>query len=129
MALPWGGKHMSKRILVIEDDEATRYSMARLLADNGFEVEQAADYREALRIVEDSHALDLMITDLVLPGVNGFALARMARMQHPDLKVIHVTGYDDIPTHEAVGPIIRKPVEPEALLRVVQDTLHAASPQ
>jgi CheY-like chemotaxis protein len=117
---------MSTRILVVEDDDAARYVIARLLADKGFDVQQASDYREALRVVEDSDPLGLLLTDLVLPGVNGFALARMARMRRRGLQVIYVTAFDDVPTSEAVGPIIHKPIEPESLLRIVQDTLQAA---
>jgi two-component system cell cycle sensor histidine kinase/response regulator CckA len=111
---------------VVEDDDWTRYSIARLLTDDGFDVLQVPDYRKALTILEDGGSLDLLLTDLVLPGVNGFALARMARMRHHNLKVVYVTAYDDIPTSEAVGPIIRKPIEAETLLRIVQRTLQAA---
>jgi two-component system cell cycle sensor histidine kinase/response regulator CckA len=117
---------MSLRILVVEDDDAARYAMVRILTDKGFDVQQAPDYREALRVVEDGASVGLLITDLILPSVNGFALARMARMRHHNLKVIYVTAYDDIPTSEAVGPIIRKPIEAETLLMVVQNALQVA---
>jgi CheY-like chemotaxis protein len=117
---------MTTRILLVEDDDATRYAVAQMLAGDGFDVVQAPDYRDALTVVEDGRPLDLLLTDLVLPGVNGFALARMARMRHLALKVVYVTAHDDIPTHEAMGPIIHKPIEPEALLKVVQDALRPA---
>ena len=70
---------MPQRILVIEDDEAFRYVVTKCLTDAGFDVEDAADYRDALEIIDDGKPLDLMLTDLMIPGVNGFALARMAR--------------------------------------------------
>jgi CheY-like chemotaxis protein len=118
-------KEVAVRILVVEDDEVSRYAITRLLTDNGFDVLQAPDFQQALTILDDGRSLDLLVTDLVLPVLNGFALARMARMRHHDLKVIYVTAYDDVPTSEAVGPIIRKPVDPDALLRIVLERLDA----
>jgi hypothetical protein len=59
--------------------------------------------------------VDLLITDLVVPnGVNGFALARMARLRRLDLKVIYLTDID-VPTEEAIGKILRKPLALEVL--------------
>ena len=69
--------------------------------------------------------VDLLVVDLVMPGVNGFALARMARMRRHDLKVVYVTGYDDIPVIEAMGPILRKPVGAEMLVATVRRELSA----
>ena len=79
------------RILVIEDDDATRYAMARTLEAAGYEVAQAHDYRDALPILEGEGQIDLLVVDLVVPGVNGFALARMGRIRRHDLKVVYVT--------------------------------------
>ncbi len=92
------------RILVVEDDDATRYAMARTLEAAGYEVDQAHDYRDALPILEGKGQVDLLLVDLVMPGVNGFALARMAHLRRHDLRVIYVTGYDDIPVIEAMPP-------------------------
>lgn len=65
------------RILLVDDEEAFAYSVARALGAAGFEVVVAPDYRAALPILEDKLPLDLMISDVVMPDrVNGFALAR-----------------------------------------------------
>ena len=77
---------MAQRILVVEDDDATRYAMARELAAVGYDVAQACDYRDALPILESQGPVDLLLVDLIMPGVNGFALARMARLRRLDLK-------------------------------------------
>lgn len=61
---------------------------------------------------------------LFLPGVNGFALARMARLKRLDIKCIYITGYD-IPAQEARGPILRKPFSDGALLTEVAQALPA----
>jgi CheY-like chemotaxis protein len=115
------------RILVVEDDDATRYAMVRALDAAGYEVAQAHDYRDALPILEDPGQLDLLLVDLVMPGVNGFALARMAHLRRGNLKVVYVTGYDDIPVNEAMGPILHKPVMPDTLLETIRKVLPVAA--
>jgi len=106
----------SPRILLVDDEEAFAYSVARALRAAGFEVVVAPDYREALPILEDKLPLDLMISDVVMPDrVNGFALARMGRMRRPDLKVVFMTAYD-LPEEEAIGRVLRKPISPEEVV-------------
>jgi CheY-like chemotaxis protein len=114
---------LQQRILVIEDDEAFRYVVTRCLTDAGFAVEDAADYRGALDIIDDGKPLDLMLTDLMMPGVNGFALARMARMRRLDLKIMHMTSFDEVPANEAMGPLLHKPLEPEVIVSEVRRLL------
>jgi DNA-binding NtrC family response regulator len=111
------------RILVVDDDDALSYALAKILAVEGYDVALAHDYRDALEILEDGGPVHLLLSDLRLPGVNGFALARMARMRHHDLKVVYMTGYDDFPATEALGPVMRKPIDQDALLRTIHETL------
>ena len=112
------------RILVVEDDDATRYAIASgLLTPSWLEVVQAHDFQDALPILDGKGQVDLLLVDLVMPGVNGFALARMGRMRRRDLKVVYVTGHDDVPVHEAIGPILRKPAAPETLVATVRREL------
>ena len=115
---------MSDRVLVVDDDDAYRHATVKMLADAGFETVEAPDYRQALDILDDNKPLALLIMDIVIPGVNGFALARMARMRHHDLKVIYVSGFD-VPTREAIGPVLRKPVAGEDLMAEVRKSLDA----
>lgn len=111
------------RILIVDDDDALTYVLARLLANEGYDVVQAHDYRDALRVLEDGRPVALLLTDLIIPVVNGFALARMARMRHRDLKIVYMTAFDDFPATEAHGPILRKPIDQDMLLRIIQATL------
>lgn len=106
---------MPARILLVDDDDAFRYAAAKAFETGGFIVKEAPDYRAALEILEDKNPLSLLVTDLVMPGLNGFALARMARMRHLNLKVLYMTAYD-VPTHEAVGKVLRKPLTTELLI-------------
>lgn len=111
-------------VLLIDDDDAVRYSMAKALEAVGFAVTTARDYRDALPVVHGDGPLDLLITDIVMPRrVNGFALARMGLMRRPALKVIYVTAFDDVPTSEAAGPVLRKPVTGEALVAAARRAL------
>ena len=103
-------------VLLVDDDEAFSYAASRALQAAGFEVFVAPDYRLALQILESPQQLDLLITDLVMPDrMNGFPLARMARMKRLGLPVLYVTAYDNIPLQEAIGKILPKPISPERL--------------
>jgi DNA-binding NtrC family response regulator len=113
------------RILVVDDDSVCGDATARVLRAAGFEVFLAPDYRLALEDLESTRPIDLLVTDIVMPDrVNGIALSRMARMRRPELKVICLTGYD-IPgvEDEAIGPVLRKPIDDERLLAEVRRVL------
>ena len=115
----------SSRILVVDDDDAFRYSIEKSLKAAGFDVATAHDYRDALPLLDKGDPFDLLVTDIVMPHrVNGFALARMGRMRNHDLKVLYVTAFD-VPSHEAIGKILRKPLSNEDLVREVQTALAA----
>jgi CheY-like chemotaxis protein len=113
---------MSTRVLVVDDDDAYRYATVKMLGAADYEVVEASDYRQALDILDDKKPLALLVMDIVIPVVNGFALARMARMRHRDLKVIYVSAFD-VPTSEAIGPVLRKPVDSDAFIAEVRKAL------
>src|SRR4051812_36708555 len=105
-------------ILLADDDEPWRDATESFLTAAGYAVYTSPDYSGALRYIEDGHRVDLLVTDIVMPGrINGIALARMVRMRRPHLPVVYVTGHD-IPGFVADDGIslMRKPVVPDALL-------------
>ena len=107
-------------ILLVDDEEGFRYAATKALRSAGFDVVSVPDYRGALQTLEGKEPLDLLVTDIVMPDrVNGFALARMARMRRLDLKVLYLTAYD-VPSHEAIGKILRKPITPDELTAEVR---------
>jgi len=111
------------RILLVDDDPTWRYAAAKSLVEAGYNVVSASDYMGALDQVGSKPPIDILVTDIVMPnGMNGFALARMARLRQRDLKVIYMTGYE-VPTHEAVGKVIRKPIDPAELIAEVKACL------
>jgi CheY-like chemotaxis protein len=112
---------------VVEDDKAFGAALGQILRRAGFDVAVATDFRTALGILEAERPIDLMLTDIVMPGsVNGIALSRMARLRRRDLKVVYLTGYN-VPgvETEASGPILRKPIDDAVLLGEIERALAA----
>lgn len=118
-------KTAAGRILLVDDEDEFRYAAEKALRNAGFEVKSVPNYQKALDILVGPDQLDLLLTDIVMRnGINGFALARMARMRRLDLKLLYMTGYD-VPTHEASAKILRKPISDTELLKEVQQALAA----
>ena len=111
------------RIVLVDDDEAFCYAAAKVLRNAGFAVSRAPDHRLALQILEGPQPSDLLITELVMPGgINGFALARMARLRCLKLRVLYLTAYD-LPMEEGIGKVLRKPIDLDALAAEARDAL------
>ncbi|MGF7154277.1 PAS domain S-box protein [Novosphingobium gossypii] len=80
-------------VLVVEDDPSVRLIVTEVLGEIGYGVIEAFDATSALPILESGRAIDLLITDVGLPGMNGRQLAEIARKSRPQLKVLFITGY------------------------------------
>ncbi|NWD89758.1 response regulator, partial [Pseudomonas sp. K5002] len=80
-------------VVVVEDDPAVRMLVVNVLDELGYTAHQAADARAALPLLESDLRVDLLVTDVGLPGMNGRQLAEIARQHRPDLKVLFMTGY------------------------------------
>lgn len=112
-------------ILLVEDDADVREALALLLADLNFRVVEAEDAGEAAAIVDGGQEIDLLFTDVVMPGgVNGLQLAQALRGTQPDLKIIYTTGYtDDILAEaghlEENAILLRKPYNRNKLVEAV----------
>jgi PAS domain S-box-containing protein len=113
-------------ILVVDDDAYVRQSIARALVAAGYEVEEAADGTEALKRLAARH-FELLLTDVVMPIMDGRMLAERAREQQPTLRVLFASGYLDDAAREGLdGPgldLIEKPFGPGSLLREVRRVL------
>ncbi len=82
-----------ERVLVVEDDPAVRMLIVDVLQGLGYGVLEAADGRAAVPILESDQRIDLLVSDVGLPGINGRQVAEIARAHRPGLKVLFVTGY------------------------------------
>jgi signal transduction histidine kinase/DNA-binding response OmpR family regulator len=80
-------------VLIVEDDPAVRALVSQVLGELGYEWLEAADAVGAVPILESTQRIDLMISDVGLPGMNGRQLADIGRQMRPDLKVLFITGY------------------------------------
>jgi two-component system, cell cycle sensor histidine kinase and response regulator CckA len=95
----------------------------RILQSHGYEVRDAADAEQALPLLEDE-PFDLLLTDVVMPGMSGAELAALAQDRRPDLRVVLMSGHtEDVILREGVreGDVgfVQKPFSQESLLRAV----------
>ncbi|HTY07298.1 MAG TPA: ATP-binding protein [Gemmatimonadales bacterium] len=114
-------------ILVVEDDPQMRELAARVLVDCGYAVRAVSSAEAALRDWETPRRPDLLLTDLVMPGMNGFRLARDLRARCPELPVLCMTGQSDRVARrrreEGLFPLLPKPFTALALARAVRACL------
>jgi len=111
------------RVLIVDDEQTIRISFREFLVADGYKVEVAPDAQEALRLLED-HDFDIVVSDIVLPQINGIELLKAIRGASPFAQVIMVTGE---PTVETAAEALRagafdyltKPVGKNAILRAV----------
>jgi PAS domain S-box-containing protein len=116
-------------IVVVEDEPAVRRVVARALEGGGYRVLTAAGGEEALRVLEaEARPADLLVTDLILPGMSGRALAEAARARNAVARVLFVSGYAKEPLRgrselDAGMELLPKPFTADVLLARVRDLL------
>ncbi len=82
-------------VLLVEDEDAVRVFAARALKNKGYKVLQARTGEQALDILRDTAKIDLMITDMMMPGMDGGTLARLIRVERPEIRIIVISGYSE----------------------------------
>ena len=115
------------RILIVDDEESTRELFAELLQRWGYEVDQTADGHGALKLAAETHP-DVIISDLVMPKLDGLALVRALREEQPDTPVVIITGKGTIDAaveavREGVFDFVEKPLDPARLRVILQRAL------
>jgi PAS domain S-box-containing protein len=124
---PARGREM---ILLVEDEAIVRELLARVLRAQGYTVVEAADGEGALAIAEGLDAIDLLLTDVVMPGLSGRELSERLAAERPQLRILFMSGYtDEAIVHHGVrageAEFIAKPFTPDALARKVRAVLDA----
>jgi PAS domain S-box-containing protein len=118
-----------ERILLVEDDAVVRDVAREALSAQGYQVLTAEDGASALRVAEQGlDELDALVTDVVMPGLGGDALAAQLRRRRPRLPVLFITGY--APAGQEApggGDVLRKPFAPSDLTRRVRELLDRAA--
>jgi len=116
-------------ILLVEDEEAVRAFAARALASRGYTVHEASTGAEALEVMAEVNSkIDLVVSDVVMPEMDGPTLLRELRKTQPDLKIIFVSGYAEdafkknLPENEQFN-FLPKPFSLKQLATTVKETL------
>ena len=127
-------------VLVVDDEEMVRIIMVQVLQDNGYTVLEASDGLEALRIAkEHTGRIDLLLTDVKMPGMNGLELAARLLSNRPEMTVLYVSGHADSTRQiqlqegqfiiEPGANFLHKPFSPDGLLQKVRHMMeHSAKP-
>jgi CheY-like chemotaxis protein len=129
-----GTEHAAARgqtVLVVEDETLVRLLIVDVLDELGYTSLEAGDGPAGLRILQSPQNVDLLITDIGLPGLNGRQLADAARVTRPDLKVLFMTGYAEnaVAAKGVLAPgmeIITKPFVMDALAKRIRDIMDTA---
>jgi CheY-like chemotaxis protein len=124
-------------VLIVDDDPAVRMLVTEVLEELGYAAVEAADGNAGLRVLQSNARIDLLITDVGLPGgMNGRQIADAARTSRPDLKVLFITGYAENAVMrsgylEPGMQIMIKPFTMEALATRIKDAItgeHSSGP-
>ena len=122
----------SPAILLVEDDDQVRGLVRSLLTADGYRVFEARTGAEGLRIgQEQDGAIDLLLSDMLLPELSGYDLAAALKERNPGLKIVLMTGYVEGEivqrcVSELGAAFLDKPFQPAALRQLLKDTLHVS---
>jgi len=127
---PTGG---SETVLLVEDEESVRELVRETLQNKGYTVMEASDGINGMKVAETYDGkIDILITDVVMPGMSGRELAQRVAASRPSIRVLYLSGYtEDAIIHEGVldpgTAFLQKPFTLQALARKVRDVLHGES--
>ena len=116
-------------ILLVDDEEGVRKLVFAVLKSNGYDVMEASNGVAALAAYEkNGHKVDMVLTDVVMPQMNGFELGKQLTARTPGVKILYMSGYRDNAigggvTGEAPRAFLHKPFTPDVLLSKVREVL------
>lgn len=119
--------NMSERILIVEDEETLAASLKRVLSKEGYSVDLAKDAESGLELI-DRALYDLIITDIILPSMNGIELLKKVKERYPDQIVIIITAYASLETavealRSGAHDYVIKPIIHEEIKQIVRNAL------
>lgn len=120
-------------LLLVDDDEMVRYALKKYLSRAGFDVTEADNGASAQRLIK-ANSFDLVITDIIMPEVEGLEFIHTLQMHHPDLPIIAISGggrickAEHLTMAEALGvkATLSKPFDPEDLVSAIRTLLPEA---
>jgi signal transduction histidine kinase/ActR/RegA family two-component response regulator len=127
--VPTASTSRAETVLVVEDDDDVRALVIDILKDRGYTVLAAADGPKALHFAaRHPEPIHLLLTDIVMPYLNGWELAQQIKVVRAETKVLFMTGYSEIAVaHEGAAglDVIQKPFTADSLARRVREAIHA----
>jgi len=115
-----------RTILVVEDGESVRKMICAMLSQVGYQCLEAADGHEALLVLGGMRNINLVLTDLMMPGMNGAELARQISKEYPEIRIIFMSGYSEDPVIQTSGGgsglFLAKPFTASALAERIRQT-------
>jgi two-component system cell cycle sensor histidine kinase/response regulator CckA len=128
LPLPKPSERGTEAILVVEDERMVRALMVRSLTGLGYRCVEAGTAEEALRVLQQQGHIDLVITDVVMPGTSGGDLGLLLGDQYPTLRVLYTSGFADNDVVrrgllDAGRPFLQKPFSPRELAGKVREVL------
>ena len=119
----WG----TGRLLIVEDEPMVRAVAERALVRQGYTVETACDGEEALALFAEGKSYDLVVSDVVMPNMDGPAMARELRKQRPDMRILFMSGYAEEQLRESINldkvAFLPKPFSVQQIAEAVRDAL------
>jgi CheY-like chemotaxis protein len=116
--------HGNGRILIVEDVEAVRSLAQRIVSDLGYQVQVAHGGFEALKLLDEGNVFDVLFTDIMMPEMDGEALAKIVKQRFPKMKILFVSGFSLI-SYETINGLdakyITKPYRKIELAKFLQD--------
>jgi len=121
----------SPTVLLVENDRNGRRLLYEILTGMGIKAIASGDGIEALdRCAQHAGVIDLLVTDLILPGMHGLELSKHIRQLHPNIKVLFISGFTEFAARqfgfELDGPLLEKPISTTALKARIADILQTA---
>jgi two-component system, cell cycle sensor histidine kinase and response regulator CckA len=118
----------SETVLLVDDEEGVRKLVCAILTSNGYSVIEAGNGQSALAAYEkNGHKVDMVLTDVVMPQMDGFELVKRLAEKNPGVKILFMSGYRDNPVGGAddkpTRPFLHKPFTPDVLLAKVREIL------
>ena len=124
-------QHLSATVLLVEDEDSVRRTIKRTLERAGYIVLEAGSGEKALAVAEQcTEAIDVVVTDVMMPGMNGREFADEILRAHPGLGVVFMSGYTDETVSQrglvdSTRTFLQKPFTGDQLLRAIRDLIPA----
>jgi two-component system cell cycle sensor histidine kinase/response regulator CckA len=94
----------SATVLLVEDETAVRTFGARALRNKGYQVIESGTGEQALEVLHSNDKIDVLISDVVMPGMDGVTLARLVHLERPEIKIILISGYSEDVARDGIDP-------------------------